>query len=393
MKIEINKDLLIYDIPTHSDDWYLFRTIGIDEEKAKKYKQPAYESGVGGSECGTVFGLNPYDHAARLFNYKTGLLTPPIFDSEILFWGREHEDVIAKMWEYFDNTEEGYIDNYKKGNKIRECVKQEGYIVNPKYPFMFASVDRLIAPGCHKLSDGSKLDRGGVLELKTINSMEANKWIEGVPEFYKIQVHHYMIVLELDYAEIALLVDGRKLRVEVVERDEELCKSMISILGKFWTNRVLEGRKALKMGVRAREAFHKEGIAKWEGYYQRLEPEPDENEAYKDFMKEKFRVEVEAIPATLFEEENATKYKFWKEIEKLVKIKCSYFYNLVIHHHDLKKAEKLQYEGKGNHSTYSQDTNGAWRLNVRLPSYRFDQKKKDRLFGVLTNSFKTVEGK
>ena len=47
----MNKDLQIYRIPHHTDEWFEFR-----------------KNGIGGSEVGTVLGINRYDTNVRLFH-------------------------------------------------------------------------------------------------------------------------------------------------------------------------------------------------------------------------------------------------------------------------------------------------------------------------------------
>jgi hypothetical protein len=91
------------------------------------------------------------------------------------------------------------------------------------------------------------------------------------------------------------------------------------------------------------------------------------------------------------EEEDAARYKFWKEMEKLAKKKATYYYNQVIHYHDLNSAEKLQYEGLGSYSSYVKGEDGVYRLNVRLPAYELSRDKKEELYAKLSITFKEDE--
>jgi predicted phage-related endonuclease len=66
--------------------------------------------------------------------------------------------------------------------------------VNDKYPFAHASLD-----GWLEDENG----RRGILEIKTTNvlsSMAKEKWKGAVPQNYHIQVLHYMMVFEADFA-------------------------------------------------------------------------------------------------------------------------------------------------------------------------------------------------
>jgi len=51
----MRSDLIITRIPQHTDEWYDYR-----------------KGSIGGSEIGTVLGLNKYDTVARLFHEKVG---------------------------------------------------------------------------------------------------------------------------------------------------------------------------------------------------------------------------------------------------------------------------------------------------------------------------------
>src|SRR5689334_2959822 len=103
-------------------------------------------NGLGGSDISAVLGLNPYMSSHKLFYQKLGEVE---YDAENIhmFWGNQHEDKVAEMWQYFDTestNKENYINNFNEGNIIRKCRRVNAYITNPDFPWAFASVDRLI---------------------------------------------------------------------------------------------------------------------------------------------------------------------------------------------------------------------------------------------------------
>jgi hypothetical protein len=123
-------ELSIDFIPYGTDEWYEYR-----------------KTGIGGSEIATIMGANKkYDCAARLYNVKIGRIVDKQQDNEAMYHGRHLEDYIANMWKYY-NGRDNYIDNANEGKEQRQCIKVEGFIRNRMYPFLFASVDRLILPG------------------------------------------------------------------------------------------------------------------------------------------------------------------------------------------------------------------------------------------------------
>ena len=119
---------------------------------------------------GTILNLNPYETAARTYHEKIGSMEPMKDDTEFMFWGRELEDKIAEVWQYWDGTDFGYLDNMAEGKIIRRCRKVNGYVVNPDYPWLFGSLDRLInKEGGRNMFTGEPLEEESILECKTLS--------------------------------------------------------------------------------------------------------------------------------------------------------------------------------------------------------------------------------
>jgi len=271
--------LKVHRIPYRTPEWYEFR-----------------KSGIGGSEIGQILRLDPYNTAARLYAEKIGMLPPKEFTNEKAFWGHVHEDQIADMWKYWNGTKEGYMKNYENDTIVRKCQKINGFVVNPKYPWLYGSLDRKInKEGGINMLTGEPLETESVLECKSLTYWGASVWDDGIPIYYMAQIHQYMIIMECDYAEIALLKDGHDFWVEYIERSPEVCDRLINISKVFWYNRVVPGREAFQ----AREIADMNGdiktAEKWDAEVQRLEPGPDTSEAYREFMSERFLKERTAM--------------------------------------------------------------------------------------------------
>jgi putative phage-type endonuclease len=279
----MRSDLQIVRVPEHSPEWYEFR-----------------RNGIGGSDVGCVLGLNRYDTVVRLFHEKVGTIDFRKDDNSMMFWGKELEDKIADIWRYYDGTQDGYIENKKNGKIIRECRNINGYVINPKYPWLFASLDRVMnIKGGVNLITGSPLQTEGVLECKGLSYWAAQIWQDGIPIYYLTQVHQYMIILETDYAEIAILQDGNTFRVEKIPRDEELCDRIINITKMFWENRIMPAKEAYAKRQQAESNMNMTEIEKYDALIQKYEPEPDKSEAYKEFMEERFLREREVVEGTV----------------------------------------------------------------------------------------------
>jgi putative phage-type endonuclease len=290
----MRSDLQIYRFPVHSDEWYSFR-----------------RNGIGGSEIGTVLGLNKYETVIRTYHEKIGSIEPRTHDNGRMFWGRELEDKIADIWRYYDGTDEGYLKHHKEGNIIRDCRNINGYVVNPKYPWLFGSLDRVmnIKSGINLIT-GEPLTTEGVLECKTLTYRSAQTWQDSIPIYFLTQVHQYMAIIESDYAEIAILQDGNLFRVEKVQRDDELCEKIISISKMFWENRVLPGKEAYEKSKIAEANGNMAEYEKYEALVQQYEPEPDRSEAYKEFMEERFLKERDVIEGNIDQYDLCKQYTF-----------------------------------------------------------------------------------
>lgn len=293
----MKSNLLFYNIPAHSDAWYRFRSTGLTKSDVQELGCQPYEGGIGGSEIGTYLGKNEkYDSPIWSFHQKTGQLPIEHVDNKYMFWGRKQEDTVAEIWSYHDGTEEGYIRNYTSGNVIRKCRNVNGYIVNPDYPWLFASVDRLInKKGSVNLITGEILDKEGILECKNMSTFSYKSWEDGVPDSFICQIHQYMLILELDYAEIAILVGGNQFEVIPIARNENIIQDIIEISKYWWYNKILPARKAYQNKIVAEINGDMKEVEKYEAIIQSLEPEPDSSDAYKDYMNEKHEKEQDKM--------------------------------------------------------------------------------------------------
>ena len=279
----MRSDLIITRIPQHTEEWFAFR-----------------KNGIGGSEAATVLGLDRYNTVMRVFHEKVGTISHQTFDNSKMFFGRYMEDKIAELWEYYDGTDEGWIENFKNNKIIRQCRKVNGYVVNPSYPWLFGSFDRVQnIKGGVNLITGTPLETEAVLEIKTLSYWSSQVWEDGLPINFLIQVHIYMIILETSYAEIAILKDGNTFQVEKIMRDDSLAEKIIDITKAFWQNRVIPAKEAYAKMKEAEKQGNIGEAEKWEGEIQKMEPEPDKTEAYSDFMSERFLKTRSSIDGTI----------------------------------------------------------------------------------------------
>lgn len=137
---------------------------------------------IGGSDASCVVGMNPYKTNVELWEQKTGRREAENIDGNpFVEYGKNAEEYLRELFALdFPKYEVNYIEN--------------NLWLNDKYPFGHASLDGWLT---------DEIGRFGVLEIKTTNilqSIQKEKWNHRIPDNYYIQVLHYMIITEADFA-------------------------------------------------------------------------------------------------------------------------------------------------------------------------------------------------
>lgn len=137
---------------------------------------------IGGSEAACIVGMNPYQTNVELWEYKTGRrVAEDISDKPFVKYGTNAEEYLRELFKLdYPQYNAHYVDN--------------NMWLNDKYPFAHASLDGWLE---------DEKGRRGVLEIKTTNilqSMQREKWNNRIPDNYYIQVLHYLMVTEFDFA-------------------------------------------------------------------------------------------------------------------------------------------------------------------------------------------------
>ena len=137
---------------------------------------------IGGSEAASITGNNPYMTNVELWEVKTGRrIREDISEKPFVKYGHSAEEHLRELFALdFPQYKVGYIDN--------------NMFLNDQFSFAHASLD-----GWLEDDQGRK----GILEIKTTNilqSMQKEKWNDRIPDNYYIQVLHYFIVTEFQFA-------------------------------------------------------------------------------------------------------------------------------------------------------------------------------------------------
>lgn len=197
----------------------LFNIKDLDRREWLKCRQ----AGIGGSDVAALLGLNNYASALDIYISKVEEIPAeeeelPEKKKERLYWGNKLEGTIAS--------------EFKRRNPEFSKVQRSSYMWHhPDYKFMVANVDRFIYHPEHGW---------GILEIKTAGEMRDKDFRDGIPEEYLLQVMHYLAVMGLDYAYLAVLI-GFEYRQFKVTRNEELIETLIELEKAFWVDHVLAG--------------------------------------------------------------------------------------------------------------------------------------------------------
>ncbi len=164
---------------------------------------------IGGSDAGTILGLNPYKSAYTLWLEKTGQIeVPDISDQEQVWWGNYDEEGVAQRF------------TIKSGIKVHRS-NQTFYL--KEYPFIAAHVDRLVVG-----------DHSG-LECKTTSAWNKTEFDEGdIPPYHYAQCQHYMLVYGASHWYYAVKRNNNQFYFMDIQRDDDFIAKLLAAEIAFW---------------------------------------------------------------------------------------------------------------------------------------------------------------
>lgn len=180
---------------------------------------------IGGSDASAIVGMNPYRTNIELWQIKTGQLVPEdISEQPYVKYGTKAEQHLRELFK-LDFPE--YQVFYEENNMW----------LNDRFPFAHASLDGWLID-----QDGRK----GIWECKTTNilqSMQKEKWNHRIPDNYYIQLLHYFMVTEFDFAVLKaqlksefngeIYLQTKHYKIERTDVEEDI-KFLESSERKFW---------------------------------------------------------------------------------------------------------------------------------------------------------------
>ena len=181
--------------------------------------------GIGGSDAGTVVGVNKYKNNVELWQEKTGKIVPEDISSKpAVIFGKKSEEHLRELFKL----------DYPKYN----VDYHEFYMYfNDDHPFIFATLDGEIT---------DENGKHGVLEIKTTTIQSSSQWDEWdnkIPDSYYAQILHQLAATGWDFAILKAYIRyyrDNSLRVAIrhfrIER-EEVQQDMEYLIEKeaaFW---------------------------------------------------------------------------------------------------------------------------------------------------------------
>jgi putative phage-type endonuclease len=188
IKDNFNDAVWVGDAPSGSDEWHAMR-----------------RTGIGGSDVGTIMGLNPFESAFGLWAKRSGQIVDPPVDNWSVRFGNAFEEPILKMWSVENPEWE---------------VFRTGTWRHPKFDYLVANPDALAR---HR-ETGEWI----VVEVKTSRSF----W-DDVPPAYRAQVMHYMDVMGCGRA-VIVAVAGWQWEERWIDFDQFECDVQRSAASRFW---------------------------------------------------------------------------------------------------------------------------------------------------------------
>jgi predicted phage-related endonuclease len=238
----------------------------------------AMDGALGGSDVGTIMGWNYRQSKLELFYQKIGLnFSATDSQTQYTYWGSKNERAIMHTAQFYDfNDPESYLHNETAGIKIRSISELKFSVRNPAVPFLNCNVDGLID------YDPAAIIARRIAESKTISRKSAEMW-ESIPPYHLGQVIMYMYALKPmlleDYAEIYYLKDGNDFYGWEIPQSPVLLEMIVENCEDFY-GRVVRGLEIVSTIKNS---------AKREKFLHEIEPDPDDTEAYSQFLSEAYK--------------------------------------------------------------------------------------------------------
>jgi putative phage-type endonuclease len=168
--------------------------------------------GIGGSDCAIIMGLSPFKTAFSLWLEKTGQVKAKPIENEYVEWGNLLEPVIR--------------DKFRRATGF-EVYENNFVLQHDDFEWMLANIDGEVV-------DPDMKGERGILEIKTTSERNKKDWEVGPPDYYMLQIQHYLGVTDYKYAYVAVLIGGHHFKYFKIDRNDYVIDQIISAEKEFW---------------------------------------------------------------------------------------------------------------------------------------------------------------
>jgi putative phage-type endonuclease len=171
---------------------------------------------LGASEVAAVLGLSEWQTPLSVYMTKMGVRNQ--IPENLSYFGHKLEPVIAQ-WIRDKHPEVGEVSDGFSARSV-------------EFPWLTSTPDRLTF---------DPVTGGPVpIELKTSSAFSREKWADGVPLVYQVQVQTQMLVIGAAYAWLAVLHGGNEPELFRVDRDNQFIdEHLIPKTRAFWFDHVV----------------------------------------------------------------------------------------------------------------------------------------------------------
>ena len=259
------------------------------------YRQKA----LGGSDVPALLHLDPYKTHLKLYLEKIGEIPLLDYTNEYMFWGKAHEDTIADRYQFWEGSPESMIENHRLGKRVNRVRRVNAFIHNDRYPWLIGQIDRRIV---------SHWNRRGpaVLEIKNVRGVRLSEYQDQIPYGFIAQPAAYLLATGLDYAELAMHVDGCGLRVYPIDPAVPVIREMMDRIveegTRFWAQVEKARELKRKFGIESYYAVNPDKASKAEleaiGTLQAMEPEAVPGKQLSEMLSQMLREDPAELPLT-----------------------------------------------------------------------------------------------
>lgn len=201
---------------------------------------------VGGSDIGTICGVNKWKDAPALWREKIGLVDNNFEGNDYTTIGTFMEHAILEMFCYGDNLEE-IRTNHRKQQKVRESHDPFVTYFPRHMEWGHLNIDGLITK-----DDERDFLGVGVAEIKKISARASEAYVGGIPVSYLFQLQYYMWGLRAMYGYVAAFVGENNFIVRQFDLDENIIKIILDKVPRF-VQAVNVGREVMSRNISMKE--------------------------------------------------------------------------------------------------------------------------------------------